>query len=176
MLYLFDIDGTLVRSFMREGGAISQSYDLVELLPGRRERLESLRGRGHQVALVTNQGGVAFGYQSVARVLDKMGRVLDALGLHDGTSGFPLCCGPDCDTQQRLLYVSLGHPNAKVSEWQTATDDDWRKPGGGMLRKAMADHGQAPECTVFVGDMDSDRAAADAAGVSYSDAVSFFGL
>jgi HAD superfamily hydrolase (TIGR01662 family) len=177
MLYLFDIDGTLIRSFMREGGGgASQAYDLVEVLPGRRERIEALRGRGHHVALVTNQGGVAFGYQTLDQVLDKMGRVLVALGLSDEPAGFPFCIGSSADIRPRLLYMSLGHPNARIPLWRNVGYDDWRKPGGGMLRKAMADHAHPPDLTVFVGDMDSDRLAAEHAGVPYSDAESFFGV
>jgi HAD superfamily hydrolase (TIGR01662 family) len=180
MLYLFDIDGTLVRSFMREGGGgVSRAYDLVEMLPGRRDRIQALEADGHDIALVTNQGGVAFGYQTLDQVLDKMGRVLDALGLlATPIDGFALCVGPNAAPGAKLLYLSLHHPQATIEQWRTGVADDWaiwRKPGGGMLLKAIADRQGSAETTVFVGDMDSDRAAADAAGVRYQDAAEFFG-
>lgn len=162
MLYLFDIDGTLIRSFMREGVADRASaYDMVEVLPGRREKLVyhaanlSTGGFG----LVTNQGGVAFGYQSTGQVYRKIGQVIAAF---DGFFGTPVS-----------VHVCFEHPKAKIERWKV--DSPRRKPGPGMIEEAMRAH--AYESTVdviFVGDMDTDREAAEAAGVSYVDAEEFF--
>lgn len=204
-LFLFDIDGTVVRSFMREGKggarATAGDYDTVEVLPGRRELLDRLRADGHRLALVTNQGGVAFGYQTVPQVLVKLGRVLGELGFDpypvplareshydavvpailgrfaDPRATFVACFVPEERgkvTSPPHAYVSMGHPNAKVSDWRDPEGFDWRKPGGGMIRQALADYGSAPEHATMVGDMDSDRLAAEAAGVAYIDAAEFF--
>lgn len=180
MLLLFDIDGTLIRSFL-EGGADAEpdDYDVVEVLPGRRERLDALRAEGHHLALVTNQGGVAFGYQSVEQVVAKMAAVLAACGWatrHPSPSlptGYAMCCAPESsDDGGRDAYVSFEHP--KATEPGYKSDGGWRKPGAGMLRQAMHDYGASLVSTIFVGDMDSDRAAARAAGVIYVDAERFF--
>jgi histidinol phosphatase-like enzyme len=187
MLFLFDIDGTLVRSFMREGGGgASQAYDLVEILPGRRERLDALRAEGHHLALVTNQGGVAFGYQTATQVLAKIGRVADAAGLMPTW----ICSGPRLawtidgfriadrlarDVAPPFAYVSFDHPKAHDAMFLSRPDDDWRKPGPGMIQQARADYGTILSHIVFVGDMDTDRQAAEAAGVLYMDAAEFFG-
>jgi len=171
MLYLMDIDGTVVRSFMREsGGGAAQEYDLVEVLPGRRAALDQLSADGHAVALVTNQGGVAFGYQTQDQVIAKMMRICEALGLPVSEAKW----GAD-NLGPASVYVSFGHPQARVAEWRTDPDDDWRKPGGGMIVEAIRDYRVDKGRTVFVGDRASDEQAAVAAGVVYIDAVEFFG-
>jgi D-glycero-D-manno-heptose 1,7-bisphosphate phosphatase len=170
-LFLFDMDGCLVRSYLREGAPRTpENYALVEVLSGRREKLERLRADGHIVAIVTNQGGVAFGYQTQHEVYEKLATVLDELGLPVAVCGTP----PPNMAAPRCAYVSFGHPKATVKRWLVPPEDDWRKPGGGMLRQAMTDYGATPEDTVFIGDMDSDRAAAKAAGVRYVDVEEFF--
>jgi phosphoglycolate phosphatase-like HAD superfamily hydrolase len=54
------------------------------------------------------------------------------------------------------------------------TEVQRRKPSPTMLYEAMRIHEAAPAETVFVGDMNSDRDAAVAAGVAYFDAEEFF--
>lgn len=157
-LYLFDLDGTLIRSFMREGHA--NAYDNVEVLPYRRQRLAELRGAGHRLAGVTNQGGVAFGYQTEQQVMDKMQRIVDALGMPRGD--FP-------------VYVCFAHPKATVDGYADPEECERRKPQPGMLFEAMRNADTSPEGTVFVGDMESDRQAAELAGTRYVDAEDFFG-
>lgn len=180
MLFLFDIDGTLVRSFIRDTpGGDRPEYDMVEVLPGRREKLDALRAEGHDIALVTNQAGVAMGYQDPPQVCRKIAKVIAELGLapaaiahglreHRDLAGLPIEA-----TTRPAAYVSFEHPNARLERYRR--DWHWRKPGPGMLLCAMVDHGYARTDTMFVGDMDSDRAAAEAAGVQYEDATSFFG-
>lgn len=182
-LYLFDVDGTIVVSFLRQGAG-NDAYDQVEVLPGRLEKLAELREAGHSVALVTNQGGVAMGYQDPGQVIQKMTKVVEACGLW-GEPDRRICWAPtvavggargvEVEPERRTkpwVYVSFGHPKPKVPGWLDSSD--WRKPGGGMIREAMSDHGFGPATTTFVGDMDSDRQAALAAGVRYVDAEEFF--
>jgi D-glycero-D-manno-heptose 1,7-bisphosphate phosphatase len=161
-LYCFDLDGTLVRSFMREGGSGShRDYDLIEPLPGRLHRVETLAHQpGAKFALVTNQGGVAFGYQSPGQVYRKIGGIVAAFS---------------CFYARPLsIHIAFHHPRAKLDEWRCEECDEYRKPGPGMLREAMGRHGVPTEQTIFVGDMDSDEQAARAAGVTYHYAEDFF--
>lgn len=172
-LYLFDLDGTVIRSFLREGAERTpENYAEVELLPGRREKLDELRANGAAVAFVTNQGGVAFGYQTVGEVMRKV----KVVGYRFGFEAPTVCVNPnetlgvgydDC-----MIYVAFGHPKASVPEY--LVDDDWRKPGGWMLTQAMLDYNVPAEQTIFVGDMDTDRQAAENARVAYDDAEDFF--
>lgn len=173
MLYLMDIDGTLIRSYMREG-APPEAYELVTVLPGRLEKLRQLRAAGDRVALVTNQGGVAMGYQTFEETRAKMLEVLDALEF-PASKMVPLRLAADGQMRgAALVYAAVHHPKARVREWLCSEESDWRKPGGGMILRAMADYEVTVEETVFVGDLPSDAAAADAAGVSYVDALVFF--
>jgi HAD superfamily hydrolase (TIGR01662 family) len=172
MLYMFDIDGTLIRSFMCEGGGgQSQDYDLVEFLPKRLAKLSTLaRDPNSAFALITNQAGVAFGYQTKEQVLSRLFvilRELDFLG----------CVS---------VHVSYFHPKATVTQFKGieryegiaqshgADAHDRRKPGAGMLFEALDKHEVWSHDAVFVGDMDTDRQAALVAGVKYVDAQEFF--
>lgn len=188
MLYLFDIDGTLIRSFLREKGADINSgvkepvdlYDKIEVLPGRKERLEELRARGDEIALVTNQGGVAFGYQTLDQVARKFRGIWEALEVPIGPLSimyFPMERPAECVTDKPIIYVAFAHPHAKIPQWKCEEGSDlyrWRKPGGGMILQAMADHDSTPGSTVFVGDLPTDEGAANAAGCWFAWADDFF--
>lgn len=174
MLYLFDLDGTVIRSFMRDGGADPEvAYDLVELLPGRRDRLHELVSQGHEVGFVTNQGGAAFGYQTKQQVMAKILGVFRSLELPRQPH---VIVGPIADvdlTGHATAFVALCHPNATIEELRV--DDGWRKPGGGMIVEAMRLYGVDAGATVYVGDRPEDRGAADVAGCSFYWADDFFG-
>jgi histidinol phosphatase-like enzyme len=185
MLLLFDIDGTLCRSFLREGRSRSD-FDLIEPLPGRVQQIARLRhtwGPALRMALVTNQGGVAMGYQTLEQVARKIKGVQLALGMPGGLIRIRPSClidyrGRECmrtpAAQVVAAYLSIGHPEAKIEQHKTSAGDSWRKPGNGMLYAAMADHGVTSRETCFVGDMASDELAAHRAGVTYHDAQDFF--
>lgn len=152
-------------------GSRSKRYDTVTLLPGRQERVKALLAAGDRVAIVTNQGGVAFGYQSKEQATEKIGQVLSATGI----PGRGIRTRPSRKRGQPGAYAAFLHPKATVEEFVCSEASDWRKPGGGMIRQAMRDYGVGPADVVMVGDMDTDRLAAVAAGVAYRDADEFFG-
>lgn len=165
MLYLFDVDGTLIRSFLREGDT-AHDYDDVELLEGRRDAILSLAAEGVKArlhvafGLVTNQAGVAMGYQTPDQVRAKMARVVAALEFFGGA---PFS-----------IHICMHHPDAKLPEWRQKPCVR-RKPNPGMIAEAMDAHRVFPDDTLFVGDMDTDAVAARSARVDYVDAGAFFG-
>lgn len=165
MLVVFDLDGTLIRSFLREG-APSASFDDVEPLPGRIGVLQRLRRDGHHLAVATNQGGVAHGYQTQAQVWNKIARVRHVFWLPylPVWAAFAHAARPPVSAAP-----APGH-----SDWPCC-DLDSRKPGPGMILAAIAHHRTVRQATVMVGDMDSDRQAAEAADVRYFDAEDYFG-
>src|SRR4051794_1649415 len=57
-LYIFDVDGTLVEP--KSGGEFRKTEDDWQWLPGRLEKLQSLKADGKFIRFATNQGGVAF--------------------------------------------------------------------------------------------------------------------
>lgn len=99
-----------------------------------------------KVVIVTNQAGIAKGMYSIddMRTLHReMGMILEGLGVHvDG------------------WYFCPHHPDFTGS-------CRCRKPAPGMLLRAMRDFGASPADCVMYGDKDTDRQAAEAAGVRF---------
>ena len=177
MIYGFDYDGTLVRSFS------------ADPLPGRRERLAELRTTGAKMFLATNQSGPVYRaylndpkFPTVEQVAERLAAVTDLRGL---------------DWQPDLVLVSC-HPGRDGSDWKEATDQvtaellclldrifahrlfisalpAWRKPAPGMLQYATTTFGCARAAQViYIGDMETDCQAAQAAGCRFDEADSFF--
>lgn len=158
MLYLFDLDGTLISSYLDRPGRV---YDQWEVLPSRRERLAELRAAGHTVGIATNQAGVAFGFVTEDQVREKIGRVLEALGL-------------PADTPYTACF---GHAQARLPQYRAPEQLACRKPSGHMITEMLERFPEAAaEGTVYVGDRPEDRAAAEDAGVAFVPAEAFFQL
>lgn len=154
--YLFDIDDTLITGYLSRA---DKDYHTVEALPGRAERLRQLRAEGHQIGLVTNQGGIAFGYNSPADWERKLAAVLESLDLPATT---PVAC---CFSDVR-----------GKAPWNTPEDAARRKPSGAMIGEVLAQIGASPAEAMFIGDRPEDQQAAAAAGVAFQWAHAFFGV
>lgn len=111
----------------------------VTPVDGAKEALDRLRHEGVRVALVTNQSGVARGLITPEQVAAVNGRVAELLGPFDG------------------VYVCPHGPDDGC---------ECRKPGPGLVKQALAEAGVAPARAVLIGDIGSDLAAAEAAGVA----------
>lgn len=163
MLYLFDLDDTLIRGYMSEP---RQPYDAVEPLPGRRAMLNRLIMRGDEICIVTNQGGVAFGYVTEEQADTKLNQALLRLGLSRTRSS-----GDAQPSQVYACYSDIrGNP-----PWDDPVDAARRKPSGAMLLEAIAWYPAAAALGVLmVGDREEDLEAAKAAGVPFQWAHIFF--
>lgn len=150
-LVLVDLNGTLVET--KSGAQFAERLDDWKLLPRRLEYLEILKSQGKKIAIVTNQGGAAFGYFTPVAMGEELFRIRDTLHL-DG------------------FYVSYTHPQGTIPI--LAREDQDRKPNPGMLIRAMRDFAVAPDLTIMVGDRDEDQEAARRAGVSFRWAKDFF--
>lgn len=153
-LYLFDLDGTLISSYMDNEVKDFHSW---YVLPGRTLVLDALREHGKRVSLVTNQAGLAFGYNTVEDFRYKQNHVSHYFHLT-----------PD------QWFVCFGHRKGTVSGKGEAWNYARRKPSGLMLMEAILYNEIPQDRTVMIGDMDSDYEAAKAAGVDYIDAKEFF--
>jgi histidinol-phosphate phosphatase family protein len=155
-LIIFDLDGTLVEPRIGAPGkphfrAHAHDWQLKDgILPVLRE----CRRRQIELAIATNQGGVAF---SIVQPLDITRAVNDAaylLGIY-------------------FVYICMDHPDSRRQKW--AYNNLSRKPAPGMLLYAMRD-AHVENCrTLMVGDLDTDEQAAENAGCAYMRASDFFG-
>jgi histidinol-phosphate phosphatase family protein len=151
-LLLLDRDGTLNRS---PGERPPNHPGEVELLPGVASKLHRRAALGWRLVLITNQGGVAFGYLSESQAQAVNQAVLDALPVEMDAS-----------------YLCPHHPDGTVPGY--AMDCPNRKPAPGAILEALARFEAQPEDCLFVGDQESDRLGAEAAGVPFKWAWEFF--
>lgn len=166
MLYMMDMDGCLIEGFLdkkpREGHewCDGEQYAAVDLLPNVAECLRYLTTRDPwaRFAIITNQAGVAFGYQTEDEVRIKIAGVIAQLEFFW--------------SRPFSVHVCFNHPEASVDLYKY--DDIRRKPSDGMLHEAMRYHKVLPHQTLYTGDMETDELAAVAAGVSYMDHSKFF--
>lgn len=149
-LYIFDKDLTLVGS---RTGRTADSLENQYFLPNVLATCAGLRDAGHVLAIASNQGGVAFGIISpeTARLL---------------------VSAAAADIQAADFEVCYEHPRGSLPPYNV--DSPNRKPNPGMILALMERLGFQPEDTIYVGDSDSDKAAAQAAGVEFIDADEFF--
>lgn len=152
-LLLLDRDGTLNRG---RGRRPPNCPDEVELLPGVAAKLHHYAALGWRLVVVTNQGGVAFGYQTKDQAHATQQAVLDALPVAVDAS-----------------YLCPHHPRGTISRYALACPN--RKPAPGAILDALARFEARPDDCLFVGDQDTDRQAAEAAGVPFTWAGDFFG-
>jgi HAD superfamily hydrolase (TIGR01662 family) len=163
-LGIFDIDGTLTEIkpsiLAHNPRRVTPNHPGEQQpKPGVPEKLTQLREAGLQIALATNRGGVAFGYTTLA-----MAKSL-------AREAAELCNIPDVP-----IYVCPYHARARGPRSVAAysREDNCRKPNPGMLLQALADTNFTAEQAFFVGDRDSDREAAENAGMSFFWAEQFF--
>jgi D-glycero-D-manno-heptose 1,7-bisphosphate phosphatase len=159
-LYLFDVDGTLVTT--KSGETFRKTADDWVWIDGRKDRVQALITKGKQVSLVTNQGGVGFGYFTTDEMDRELGRTVAEL-FGDTPAVF----------RSDHVRVCYSHPKAKIAPFQIE-NDFYRKPNPGMLLGAMQDWHIGPRHTVMVGDRPEDRAAAAEAGCDFIEADVFF--
>lgn len=164
-LAIFDIDGTLTEIkpevLARQRRLVTPNYlGEQQAKPGVIQKLAELQMMGMQIALATNRGGVAFGYTSLEQAQALAQEAADL-----------------CQIPQAGVYVCPYHAKARGPRavWEFAQESDCRKPQPGMLLQAMADYQTAVPETFFVGDLETDRQAAENAGVDFFWAAEFFG-
>lgn len=118
---------------------------LVELLPGVIDACKRLVTAGFRLIVITNQGGVARGAATLARVEQVNDRLRELLTPAGGT---PLV---------ETFYYCPFHPVANMARFSVAkSDHPWRKPHGGMIRAAADELNVDLERSWMVGDAERD--------------------
>ncbi len=144
---LLDVDGTLRKT--KSGELYPRQVDDIEVLPRRREVLESWIARGYQLFLVSNQSGVASGHLTRESADACFARTVELLGV-------PVTATVYCP-----------HPAFPAGCF-------CRKPMPGLGIQLIQTYKLDPNQLVMVGDMDSDEAFARSIGATYYDAAEFF--
>lgn len=129
---LFDRDGTLIKDVPYNADPAK-----VEPMPGAQEALTRMRRAGVQVAVITNQSGVAKGRITPDQLHQVNARVEELLGPFDA---WAICVHDDAD--------GCG----------------CRKPAPGLVLRVADTLNVSPFDCVVIGDIGSDMAAAKAAG------------
>lgn len=154
MLYLFDLDGTLISGYMDNP---DKDYHKWSLLPGRVEKIRSLFEAGNSIAIITNQGAVAFGFIELWEAESKLLHASSLLNI-----------------LARNVYACY-HDTRGEAPYNDPVQAARRKPSGAMILEAIADHPDAAAFGVLmVGDREEDQQAAQAAGVPFQWAHIFF--
>lgn len=123
--------------------------DALKLTPGAAEGVRLLNEAGYLVIVVTNQSGVARGLYGTA----------DVEAFHHALATRLAADGAHIDA----FYYCPYHPEGTVAAFAREHED--RKPGAGMIRRAMADRPIDAARSFLIGDRASDAAAAAAAGL-----------
>ena len=181
-LFLFDLDGTLISSYM---DTPDRDYNNWSILPGRQEKIAALVAEGHQIGIVTNQGGVAYGLVLRDQAREKLLKVAGALG-YEGEALFSGYGDASHWTTRYFMPDDFRPITRRELPIFVCYDKDGprRKPNCGMIDQAMNDamidyYNEKTEefedvPVLFVGDRPEDEAAAKAAAVSFQWATEFF--
>jgi D-glycero-D-manno-heptose 1,7-bisphosphate phosphatase len=154
-LIIFDKDGTVIQYL---GNRPANTPEEQTLLPGVDERIADLKSQGCKIALASNQGGVAWGFISYAQAEAMMADAAAKVG----ADAYRFC---PHDAR------AIRKPDA-VAEYAVACK--CRKPEPGMLLDLMQQFGATPAETLYVGDREEDREAAERAGVRFVQTNEFF--
>ncbi len=142
---ILDRDGTL----NEEVGYLHRIEDVV-WVPGAIEAVRRLNEAGLLVIVATNQAGVARGYYPE----EDVGTVHQYMQLELLTAGARI----------DAFYYSPYHPFGSVEKYRA--DSSCRKPGTGMLERAMQEWEFDPALSFMVGDKNSDIEAGRAMGMT----------
>jgi D-glycero-D-manno-heptose 1,7-bisphosphate phosphatase len=144
-------------AFLDRDGVINADHgyvhraDQFELLPGVADALRRLSHAGVLLIVITNQSGIARGLFTESQY--------DALTRH-------MCSRlADEGVQLHAVYHCPHLPDAAVPLYRQQCN--CRKPGPGMILRAIAEHGIDPSRSLLVGDKPSDIQAGRAAGVAW---------
>ena len=140
----FDRDGVLnvERNYLYKIEEFQWQTDAVAAI-------KLLQAQDYRIIVVTNQSGVARGYYNEADVSKLHNYMQAQLALQQ--------------TRIDAFYYCPHLPDASRAEY--AQTCDCRKPGPGMILKAMQEHEVLKEQSFLIGDKESDLQAAQAAGI-----------
>lgn len=174
-LIIFDIDGTLQQKF---GTAlmpnVAEWFEWFSGLPTDHDLYHC------KLAFATNQGGVG-----LRMILERQGKDGSKYPTRDDVIDrmHVLSHMLTGDAHAFMAVAALNYQDKFSGKWAIDYDPaqhydwwnpDFRKPAPGMINFIVDVQGVAQADTIFVGDSDDDRQAAEAAGVRFVEAKEFF--
>lgn len=142
-------------AFLDRDGVINVDHgythrpERLEFTPTAIEAIRLLNAANYHVLVVTNQSGVARGLYGIAEVESFHAHMNAALA--------------DAGAHIDAFYYCPYHPAGTISEFAIEHED--RKPGAGMIHRAMRDWNVRIEGSFLIGDKPSDAESAAAAGI-----------
>ena len=146
---LLDLDHTLICPL--ENRVFPKDKDDWQFITGVPERVAGYLDKGYKIIIITNQGGIEAGFHTEADVREKLREVQE-------------CLAESCDMTQFVEDFQM------MDFYYCTTNDKesaFRKPNPGMILLAAKEHDLELADCLFVGDMDTDQQAAQAAGVPF---------
>jgi D-glycero-D-manno-heptose 1,7-bisphosphate phosphatase len=152
---ILDLDGTIRRNKNDHKSFINNAEE-IELIPGIVDAIAHFKSRGYLIGVMTNQGGVAFGFKTEEDVHTEL---IKTLSLFPGGVN-PFNC----------ILVATQHEGGKVSPYNMRSM--LRKPAPGMFAIFEYNAGLSGfkvdwDRSYYVGDRDEDKQAAAAANIAY---------
>jgi D-glycero-D-manno-heptose 1,7-bisphosphate phosphatase len=141
--------------FLDRDGVINEeaSYlwrrEHVRFVPGIFSLCRTAQALGYKLVIVTNQAGIGRGMYTEA----EFHSLMDWMRSEFAREGVTL----------NAIYFSPYHPEHGIGDYKRDHED--RKPGTGMLRRAVTDLGISLADSILVGDRCTDMAAANSAGL-----------
>lgn len=145
-----DLDGTVRQS--KSGREFIAGTDDIEIIPGSDEGLRLFRQAGFYIVGVTNQGGVAYGVKSWARVSDENTKTNDLLNeVFDFIVACPFHEGGHNEYAKTTLLRKPATGMLAVAEWVA------------LIEGTVLDLSRA----IMIGDREEDMLCAAAANITY---------
>ena len=144
----FDLDSSLIVTL--SGDTFPRTIDDWRLNGHVIAGIEQYAAQGWPLIIVTNQGGIEAKFWTAAQIEQKLISV----------------------QKWAKMYIEGLQTAAYYCSSMKASDPD-RKPNPGMMLRAAKDLDLDLAASLMVGDMESDRQAAQAAGISYMDITEF---
>lgn len=164
-LLMVDLDGTIRRCKSDPAGFINKPED-QELIPGAVEALTDYFNKGWIIVGISNQAGVHYGHKTLDSCLEEQRHTLK-LAKHL-LSTIYIC--PDLGDICWEVFSTGGRRFSRDT-----IDYGFRKPDPGMLILAVEEFINYWEedsvKTLYVGDREEDKLAAEAAGIEFIDAA-----
>lgn len=135
-----------------EPGKYVNSWADFYWINGARRAIKIFNDLGYLVIVVTNQGGIAWGFTTREKVEDIHRRMNLDLRFDDAKID--------------AFYYCPHHPKGKIPEFSIECNS--RKPNPGMILQAIKERSIDPNQSIMIGDMESDLQAGTAAGLGGS--------